>query len=81
MNHIDPQTIHTYQYIWHVQNYGARVNIKYNHADSKVTYLTSLSRCHEYIFNESSISSFEIRVNLYEPMTLVWGLNSTTLFH
>ena len=63
-----------------MQNHGARVNSKYNHADSKVTYLASLSRCHEYIFNESSIPSFEIRVNLYEPMTLVLGLNSTTLF-
>ena len=25
----------------------ARVNIKYNHVDSKGTYLASLSRCHE----------------------------------
>ena len=57
----------------------ARVNIKYNHADSKATYLTSLSRCHEYIFNESLILSFEIRVNLCEPMTLVSSLNSITL--
>ena len=73
--HIDPQTIHTYQYIWHVQNHEVRVNSKYNHADSKVTYLASLSRCHKYIFNESSIPSFEIRVNLYEPMTSVSGLN------
>ena len=29
----------------------ARVNIKYNHADSKTTYQASLSRCHEYLFN------------------------------
>ena len=57
----------------------ARVNIKYNHADSKVTYLASLSRCHEYIFNESLILSFEIRVNLCEPMTSVSSLNSITL--
>ena len=42
----------------------ACVNIKYNHADSKATYLASLSRCHEYIFNESSIPSFEIQVNV-----------------
>ena len=49
----------------------ARVNIKYNHANSKVTYLASLSHCHEYIFNESLISSFENRVNLREPMTSV----------
>ena len=57
----------------------ARVNIKYNHADSKVTYLSSLRRCHEYIFNESSIPSFEILVNLCEPMTSVSSLNSITL--
>jgi len=63
-----------------VQNHRARVNIKYNHVDSKVTYLASLSRGHEYIFNSSSIPSFEIRVNLYEPMTLVSGLNSIKLF-
>ena len=58
----------------------ARVNIKYNHVDSKATYLASLSRCHEYIFIQSSIPSFEIRVNLCEPMTLVLSLNSTELF-
>ena len=57
----------------------ACVNIKYNHTDSKTTDLTSLSRCHEYIFNESSIPSFEIRVNLCEPMTSVSSLNSITL--
>ena len=45
----------------------ARVNIKYNHANSKATYLVSLSRCHEYILNESLIPSFEIHTNLYEP--------------
>ena len=55
----------------------ARVNIKYNHADSKTTYLASLSYWHEYIFNESSISSFEIQVNLGELMTSVSSLNST----
>ena len=54
------------------------VNIKYNHVDSKVTYLASLSR-HEYIFSESLIPSFEIRVNLCEPMTSVSSLNSITL--
>ena len=37
----------------------ARVNIKYNHTDSKVTYLVSFSCCHEYILNESSILLFE----------------------
>ena len=58
----------------------ARVNIKYNHADSKVTYLASLSRCHKYIFNESLIPSFEIWVNLYELMTSVSSLNSIKLF-
>ena len=58
----------------------ARVNIKYNHADSKATYLASLSRCHEYIINKSSIPSFEIRVNLCEPMTSVSSLNSTKIF-
>ena len=58
----------------------ARVNIKYNHADSKATYLVSLSRCHQYIFNESLISSFEIQVNLCEPMTSVSSLNSIKLF-
>ena len=47
----------------------ARVNIKYSHADSKATYLVSLSCCHEYILNESSTPSFEIQVNLCEPMT------------
>ena len=78
--HIEPQTIHTYQYIWHVQNHRAGVNIKYNHADGKVTYLVSLSRCHEYILNKSSIPSFEIQVNLCEPMTLVSSLNSIKLF-
>ena len=40
-----------------------RVNIKYNHADSNVTYLVSLSCCHEYILNESLILSLEIKVN------------------
>ena len=58
----------------------ARVNIKYNHADSKATYLASLSRCHKYIFNESLIPSFEIRVNLCEPMTSVASLNFINYF-
>ena len=58
----------------------ARVNIKYNHADSKATYLVSLNRCHEYILNESSIPSFEIQVDLCEPMTSVPSLNSIKLF-
>ena len=58
----------------------ARVNIKYNHADSKVIYLVSLSCCHEYIFNESSILSFEIEDNLCEPMTSVSSLNFIKLF-
>ena len=49
----------------------ARVNIKYNYADSKATYLISLGWCLEAILNESSILSFEIQVNLCEPMTLV----------
>ena len=57
----------------------ARVNIKYNHADSKATYLVSLSCCHEYILNERS-TIFEIQVNLCEPMTLVSNLNSIKLF-
>ena len=57
-----------------------RVNIQYNHADSKVTYLASVSHCHEYIFNESSIPSFEIWVSLCEPMTSVSSLHSTKLF-
>ena len=78
--HVDPQTIHTYQYVWHVQNHGARVNIKYNHADSKFSYLASLNRCHEYIFNECSIPSFEIRVNLCEPRKSVSSLKSIKLF-
>ena len=63
-----------------MQNHKARVNIKYNHADSKVTNLASLSRCHKYIFNESSITFFEIRVNLYEFMTSVSSLNPIKLF-
>ena len=62
-----------------MQNHGARVNIKYNHADSKVTYLVGISRCHEYIFNESSIPSFEIQVNLCEPITSVSSLNYVKL--
>ena len=54
----------------------ARVNMKYNHADSKATYLVSLSRCHEYILNWSSIPSFEIQVNLVwaHDMFQVWTL-------
>ena len=28
--------------IWHMQNHEARVNIKYNHGDTKVTYLIDL---------------------------------------
>ena len=53
----------------------ARINIKYNHADSKVAYLVSLSCCHEYIHNECSILSFEIQVNLCEHMTnLHWSI-------
>ena len=58
-----------------VQNHGAHVNIKYNHADSKTTYLISLSCCHEFILNESSILSFKIQVNLCELMTLVSNSN------
>ena len=42
-------TLHTYQYIWHVPNHGAPVNIKYKHADSKATYLISLGWCSEII--------------------------------
>ena len=57
----------------------ARVNIKYNHVDSEATYLASLSCCHEYIFNENLIPSFEIRVNLCELMTSVSSLNSITV--
>ena len=57
-----------------------RVNIKYNHADSKVTYLVNLSCCHKYILNENSIMSFEIQVNLCEPMTSVSSLNSKQFF-
>ena len=57
----------------------ARVNIKYNHVDNKATYLVSLSRCHKNILNESSIPSFEIQVNLCEPMTLVSSSNSIKL--
>ena len=56
------------------------VNIKYNYADSKTTYLVSLNRCHKYILNESLIPSFEIQVNLCELMTLVSSLNSVKLF-
>ena len=63
-----------------MQNYMARVNIKYNHVDSKVTCLISLGWCLQYILNESSILSFEIQVNLCEPMTSVTSLNSIKLF-
>ena len=58
----------------------ACVNIKYNHVNSKVTYLVSLSCCHEYILNESSIMSLEIQVNLCDPMTSVSSLNPIKLF-
>ena len=47
-----------------MQNHMSRVNIKYNHVDSKATYLIRLSCCHEYILSESSILSFEIQANL-----------------
>ena len=57
----------------------ACVNIKYNHADSKTTFLVNLSSCHEYIFNESWIPSFEIQVNLCEPMTSVSSSKSIKL--
>lgn len=56
-------------------------NVSYhNHADSKVTYLASLNRCHVYILTESSIPSFEIQVNLCDPITSVSSLNSIQLF-
>ena len=57
----------------------ACVNIKYNHVDSKTTFLVSLSICHEYTLNESWISSFEIQVNLCEPMTSVSSSKSIKL--
>ena len=59
----------------------ALVNIKYNHVDSKATYLVSLSCCHKYILNESSILSFEIQVNVCEPMTSVTSLTLLTLYY
>ena len=69
-------------------NHEARVNIKYNYADSKNTYLISLGWCLEVIINESSILSFEIQANLCqeiqanlcEPITSVSSLNSIKLF-
>ena len=46
---------------------------KYNHADSKVTYLASLSRCHEYILNESLISSLSLMKVHWTPSQPMWA--------
>ena len=59
-----------------------RANIKYNHVDSKVTYLVSLSCCHEYILNEWNPSQpiwahdISFKFELYKIISVIYMVKS-----